>query len=125
VALPGAVTQSLAATLLGVGAAWGLGWGWSAGVVYGLALSVASTVVLTRVLADHNDLHTPAGHIAVGWLVVEDLFTVLTCRGGSGSNPPAKADVPARSGEGLVRPGAVRRRWRPPPARSTGAEPSI
>ena len=28
-------------------------------------------------LTDHNDLHTPAGHIAVGWLVVEDLFTVL------------------------------------------------
>ena len=30
-----------------------------------------------RVLADSGDLHTPAGHIAVGWLVVEDLFTVL------------------------------------------------
>ena len=47
------------------------------GIVFGLALSVASTVVLIRVLADNNDLHTPAGHIAVGWLVVEDLFTVL------------------------------------------------
>jgi CPA2 family monovalent cation:H+ antiporter-2 len=32
---------------------------------------------LLRVLADRGDLHTPAGHIAVGWLVVEDLFTVL------------------------------------------------
>ena len=53
------------------------GWGWSAGLVFGLALSVASTVVLMRVLADNDDLHTPAGHIAVGWLVVEDLFTVL------------------------------------------------
>ena len=42
-----------------------------------MALSVASTVVLIRVLADHRDLHTPTGHIAVGWLVVEDLFTVL------------------------------------------------
>jgi CPA2 family monovalent cation:H+ antiporter-2 len=29
------------------------------------------------VLADNHDLHTQAGHIAVGWLVVEDLFTVL------------------------------------------------
>jgi CPA2 family monovalent cation:H+ antiporter-2 len=45
--------------------------------VFGLALSVASTVVLVRVLSDHHDLHTPVGHIAVGWLVVEDLFTVL------------------------------------------------
>ncbi len=42
-----------------------------------MALAVASTVVLVRVLADNNDLHTQAGHIAVGWLVVEDLFTVL------------------------------------------------
>jgi CPA2 family monovalent cation:H+ antiporter-2 len=38
---------------------------------------VASTVVLIRVLSDHNDLHTPTGHIAVGWLIVEDLFTVV------------------------------------------------
>jgi CPA2 family monovalent cation:H+ antiporter-2 len=69
--------QSLVATALGAVAGYAFGWGWSAGLVYGLALSVASTVVLVRVLSDNNDLHTPAGHIAVGWLVVEDLFTVL------------------------------------------------
>jgi CPA2 family monovalent cation:H+ antiporter-2 len=40
-------------------------------------LSVASTVVLVRVLSDNRQLHTPTGHIAVGWLVVEDLFTVV------------------------------------------------
>jgi CPA2 family monovalent cation:H+ antiporter-2 len=45
--------------------------------VFGIALSVASTVVLIRVLADNNALHTRAGHIAVGWLVVEDLFTIV------------------------------------------------
>src|SRR3954447_13764928 len=67
VAVPGAVVQSLAATALGAVTAHAFGWGWTAGVVYGLAVSVASTVVLTRVLADHNDLHTPSGHIAVGW----------------------------------------------------------
>jgi CPA2 family monovalent cation:H+ antiporter-2 len=33
--------------------------------------------VLVRVLTDNRDLHTPTGHIAVGWLVVEDLLTVL------------------------------------------------
>jgi CPA2 family monovalent cation:H+ antiporter-2 len=77
VALPGALGQSLVATGLGAVTAWAFGWGWGAGVVFGLAVSVASTVVLTRVLMDNNDLHTPAGHIAVGWLVVEDLFTVV------------------------------------------------
>lgn len=77
VAIPGAVGQSLVATVLGCLLAMGFGWGWSAGLVFGLAISVASTVVLLRVLVDNNDLHTPAGHIAVGWLVVEDIFTVL------------------------------------------------
>jgi CPA2 family monovalent cation:H+ antiporter-2 len=77
VAVPGAVGQSLFATLLGMLVGWLLGWDLSAGIVFGLAISVASTVVLLRVLSDNNDLHTPTGHIAVGWLVVEDLFTVL------------------------------------------------
>jgi CPA2 family monovalent cation:H+ antiporter-2 len=77
VALPGALAQSMVATLLGTLVGVAYGWGWSAGIVFGLAISVASTVVLMRVLADNGDLHTPAGHIAVGWLVVEDLFTVL------------------------------------------------
>src|SRR5688572_28014316 len=77
VAIPGAVVQSSVATLLGAVLVQTLGWSWSTGIVFGIALSVASTVVLVRVLSDNNDLHTPAGHIAVGWLVVEDLFTVF------------------------------------------------
>jgi CPA2 family monovalent cation:H+ antiporter-2 len=77
VALPGALGQSLVATLLGTVVGVSCGWGWSSAIVFGLATSVASTVVLMRLLADRGDLHTPTGHIAVGWLVVEDLFTVL------------------------------------------------
>jgi voltage-gated potassium channel Kch len=77
IAIPGAVAQSAVATALGIAIARALGWTWSAGVTYGVALSVASTVVLVRVLADNRDLHTRTGHIAVGWLVVEDLFTVI------------------------------------------------
>jgi len=77
VAVPGAIAQSAVATALGALLGRAFGWDWSAGIVFGMALSVASTVVLARVLADNNDLHTPTGHIAVGWLVVEDLFTVV------------------------------------------------
>lgn len=77
VAIPGAIGQSIVATVLGALVARVFGWDWSAGLVFGLAISVASTVVLLRVLADNRDLHTLTGHIAVGWLVVEDLFTVL------------------------------------------------
>jgi CPA2 family monovalent cation:H+ antiporter-2 len=77
VAVPGAIAQSAVATILGALLARALGWDWSAGLIFGMALAVASTVVLVRVLSDNNDLHTQAGHIAVGWLVVEDLFTVV------------------------------------------------
>ena len=77
VAIPGALLQSGVATVLGTLIAHAAGWSWSAGLIYGVALSVASTVVLVRVLSDNRDLHTQTGHIAVGWLVVEDLFTVI------------------------------------------------
>lgn len=77
VAIGGAICQSTAATLLGGFTARLFGWNWSAGIVFGLALSVASTVVLTRVLADNGQLQSPTGRIAIGWLVVEDIFTVF------------------------------------------------
>ncbi|HEY8428255.1 MAG TPA: cation:proton antiporter, partial [Sandaracinaceae bacterium] len=77
IALPGAIVQIAIATVLGAVATSAFGWSLGAGVVFGLAISVASTVVLVRVLSDHDELHTSAGHIAVGWLLVEDLFTVL------------------------------------------------
>ncbi|QEH32455.1 Inner membrane protein YbaL [Aquisphaera giovannonii] len=77
VAIPGAVGLSLAATVLGAFVGVAYGWGWPAGIVFGLALSVASTVILTRVMAESGDLQTKAGHIAIGWRVVEDLLTVL------------------------------------------------
>jgi monovalent cation:H+ antiporter-2, CPA2 family len=77
VALPGAVAQICVATVLGAGATKFFGWSWTAGLIFGIAISVASTVVLTRVLADNGALHTPTGHIAIGWLIVEDLFTIV------------------------------------------------
>jgi CPA2 family monovalent cation:H+ antiporter-2 len=77
IAVPGAIAQSAVATGLGALVAHSLGWSWPAGILFGMALAVASTVVLVRVLSDANDLHSQAGHIAVGWLVVEDLFTVI------------------------------------------------
>jgi len=77
VAIPGAVAQSVVATVVGALLVRAFGWDWPAALIFGMALAVASTVVLVRVLTDNNDLHTEAGHIAVGWLVVEDLFTVV------------------------------------------------
>ena len=38
---------------------------------------MASTVVLVRMLMDNDVLQTSQGQIAVGWLIVEDIFTVF------------------------------------------------
>ena len=77
IAVPGAVLQISAATGMGIGMAYLWGWSLGAGLVFGLALSVASTVVLLRALEDLGILDSINGRIAVGWLVVEDLVTVL------------------------------------------------
>jgi len=77
IAITGALVQIVSATTLGALAGRAFGWSWSAGIVFGIALSVASTVVLIRVLTDSGDLHSRSGRIAIGWLVVEDIFTVF------------------------------------------------
>ena len=77
VAIPGAIGQSAVATLLGLLVALAYGWQWQSGLVLGVAMSVASTVVLIRVLTDFRKLDTPHGHVAVGWLIVEDVLTVI------------------------------------------------
>jgi len=77
IALPGAILQVLIAAALGAGAAHLLGWPLGAGIVFGLALSVASTVVMMRALQERRLMDTDRGRIAVGWLVVQDLITVL------------------------------------------------
>ncbi len=77
IAIPGAVGQIAVATLLGLAAALAVGWTVGPGLILGVAVSVASTVVLIRVLMDNDALQTAQGHIAVGWLIVEDIFTVL------------------------------------------------
>lgn len=77
IAVPGAVGQTALATLLGFGLSQWWGWTPAAGIVLGLAISVASTVVLLRGLMDNGLLNTEHGQAAVGWLIFEDLATVL------------------------------------------------
>ncbi|GAA0745837.1 Kef family K(+) transporter [Ideonella azotifigens] len=77
VAVPGAIVQMTFATLLGMLLAHWWGWTWGQGLVFGLSLSCASTVVLLKALEARNTLESMNGRIAVGWLVVEDLATVL------------------------------------------------
>jgi monovalent cation:H+ antiporter-2, CPA2 family len=77
IAIPGAILQMLIATALGFLLTQLWGWSVGAGLVLGLAVSIASTVVLLRGLEDTGFLNTSHGQVAVGWLVLEDLATVL------------------------------------------------
>lgn len=77
IAIPGAVGQMLITTLLGYLFAQYLGWSRGASLVLGMAISIASTVVLLRGLMDNGLLNTPHGQAAVGWLILEDIATVL------------------------------------------------
>src|SRR5688572_26840343 len=77
VAIPGAIAQSLVATLLTMLIFHFFGWPLKQGLMLGLGMSVASTVVLMRGLMDRDLLNSPHGHVAVGWLIVEDIFTVI------------------------------------------------
>jgi CPA2 family monovalent cation:H+ antiporter-2 len=77
VAIPCAAAGISVATLLGATEATLFGWNWTSSLVFGLTLSVASAVVLMQVLSEAKQLHASSGHIAIGWLVVEDLLTVV------------------------------------------------
>jgi CPA2 family monovalent cation:H+ antiporter-2 len=77
IALPGALGRMALTTLLGFGLSQLWGWTIASGIIIGLAISIASTVVLLRGLTDNGLLNTQQGRAAVGWVVVEDLATVL------------------------------------------------
>lgn len=78
IAILGAIVKTILATGLGFAIAH-LWWGWTiaASLIFGLALSVASTVVLTRALEARQALDSREGRIAVGWLIVEDIIMVV------------------------------------------------
>ena len=77
VAIPGALVQAVVAIPLAMGLASWMGWSHGAGLIYGIDLSIASTVVVLRMLQDRRLLETERGTITVGWLIVQDLAMVL------------------------------------------------
>ncbi len=77
VAIPGALGRMVIVILLGFVFSHIQGWTITSGIVVGLAISIASTVVLLRSLIDNGILNTYHGQAAIGWVIVEDLATVL------------------------------------------------
>lgn len=77
IAIPGAIGQTLVATVFSAFMIYQAGWPLSTGVIIGLSIGVASTVVVMRMLSERHLLNTLQGHIAIGWVVVEDIVTVI------------------------------------------------
>ncbi|CAG0997937.1 Putative cation/proton antiporter YbaL [Phycisphaerales bacterium] len=110
IALPGAIGQSLVAMLLSAWVFGLFGWPLKPALVLGMAMAVASTVVLLRVLLDRGMLNSVHGHVAVGWLIVEDIFTVLAlvfvpilAANGQPSSPGSEAPGLATVGWALLK----------------------
>ena len=77
VAIPGAILQTLTATILATVLFHFAGFSTESGIIFGLCVGVASTVILVRGLTENHLLKTPQGHLCIGWLILEDKITVL------------------------------------------------
>jgi CPA2 family monovalent cation:H+ antiporter-2 len=96
VALVGAPIGILLMVGVAAAAAKFFGWSFTEGVVIGATISVASTMVLARLLSDSGKLATTYGRVMIGITLVEDLAVicmtvVLPILGGSGDGRFAKA----------------------------------
>lgn len=120
IAVPGALIQSFLSTVVMALLLHLIGWSWVSGIVLGMAISVASTVVMSLVLGEWHDLHAPIGYIAVGWTVVEDILTVAMllllpilfgATGGAGVGIGTVLGVAALKIMGLVAVVIVLGRW--------------
>jgi CPA2 family monovalent cation:H+ antiporter-2 len=96
VALVGAPIGILFIVGVAIAAAELVGWGFTEGIVIGATVSVASTMVLARLLSDTGRLATTYGRVMIGITLVEDLAVicmtvVLPVFGSSGDGRFVKA----------------------------------
>jgi CPA2 family monovalent cation:H+ antiporter-2 len=77
VALVGGPLGILMSIGLGLGAASLLGWPFLQGMIVGTVVSVASTMVLVRLLMDRGELRSQHGRVMIGLTLVEDLAVVV------------------------------------------------
>jgi CPA2 family monovalent cation:H+ antiporter-2 len=77
IALLGGPVGILACGLMGMAAGWLLGWGLLPGFAVGLVISVASTMVMSRLLIDRDELQSQHGRVMIAITLVEDLGTVV------------------------------------------------
>ena len=77
VAVPGAILQVLITAVAGALVGIPLGLSATGAVVVGAAIAISSTVVVLKVLQERGELDSLHGRNAIGWMVVQDLVTIL------------------------------------------------
>ena len=77
VALLGGPLGILMSIGLGLGAGSLIGWPFLQGMIVGTVVSVASTMVLVRLLMDRGELRSQHGRVMIGLTLVEDLAVVV------------------------------------------------
>ena len=77
IAVPGAIAQVLVIIAVGTLVGTLLGLSLSAAAVVGAAVAISSTLVVLKVLEERGELDSLHGRVAIGWMVVQDLVTVL------------------------------------------------
>jgi CPA2 family monovalent cation:H+ antiporter-2 len=76
VALVGGPLGILLSIVLAIGVGSLIGWPVTQSIVIGAAISMASTMVLARLLLDRGELHSRHGRVMIGITLVEDLAVV-------------------------------------------------
>jgi len=81
VVIPGAIGQILVTTLLGAGAMLGFGLDIRAALVVGTSVAISSTLVVFKLLADRGILDSLHARAAIGWMILQDLATIVFIAG--------------------------------------------
>ena len=77
VAVGAGVTQIIATTAIGAVAAGALGFDHRSAFVMGVMLAISSTIVVVKILVERGELEAAHGRALVGWMIVQDLATIL------------------------------------------------
>ena len=77
VAVGAGVTQIVATTAIGAVAAGALGFDPRSAFVMGVMLAISSTIVVVKILVERGELEAAHGRALVGWMIVQDLATIL------------------------------------------------
>ncbi|MDQ1323841.1 MAG: monovalent cation:H+ antiporter-2, family [Chloroflexota bacterium] len=77
IAVPGAIAQIVITAVAGAAVVILLGMSPVEGAVIGSAIAISSTLVVLKILVERGEMDSLHGRAAIGWMVVQDLVTII------------------------------------------------